>query len=159
MVSVKIPAGVDSGSRLRLTGEGEPGSYGGPPGDLYVFIQVHPHDFFERNNDDVICRVPISFVQAALGSTISVPTLEDEQTLAIPKGTQPGDIFRFPGEGIPHLRGGGRGDQIIQVMIKTPTHLNKKQESLLREFAKIEEGKLTKKLKNILKNHAAKAAN
>lgn len=156
-VSVKIPGGVDSGSRLRLTGEGEAGAYGGPNGDLYVFIQVKPHEFFERNNNDVVCRVPISFIQAALGTSIPIPTLNGEQTLNIPKGTQPGDIFRLPGEGIPYLRGGGRGDQIIQVMVKTPTHLTRKQESLLREFSKIEEGKLTKKLKNILKNHAARA--
>ena len=158
-VAVKIPGGVDNGSRLRLTGEGEAGSYGGPNGDLYVFIQVRPHEFFERNNNDIICRVPISFIQATLGSNVSIPTLNGERSLDIPRGTQPGDIFRFPGEGIPYLRGGGRGDQIIQVMIKTPTHLNRKQEELLREFAKIEEGKLTKKLKNILKNHAAKIAN
>lgn len=158
-VAVKIPAGVDGGSRLRLTGEGEAGAYGGPSGDLYVFIQVKAHEFFERNNNDIICRVPISFIQASLGDTISVPTLNGEMPLVISKGTQPGDIFRFAGEGIPYLRGGGRGDQIIQVMIKTPTHMTKKQESLLRQFAKLEEGKLTKKLKNILKGHAAKAAN
>lgn len=158
-VAVKIPAGVDSGSRLRLTGEGESGSFGGPAGDLYVFIQVKSHEFFERNNSDTICRVPISFIQAALGATVSVPTLNGEKPLAIPKGTQPGDVFRFSGEGIPSLRGGGRGDQIIQVLVKTPTSLSKKQESLLQEFSRLEEGKLTKKLKNILKGHAAKVAN
>jgi molecular chaperone DnaJ len=158
-VAVKIPAGVDNGARLRLSGEGEPGLHGGANGDLYVFLAVKPHDFFERNNSDVICRVPISFIQAALGATIQVPTLKGEKSLEIPKGTQPGDLFRFNGEGIPHLRGRGRGDQIIQVLVRTPTHLTKKQESLLREFSRLEESKLTKRLKNILKGHAANAAN
>ena len=153
-VSVKIPAGVDTGSRLRLTNEGESGRQGGPRGDLYVFIHVEPHDFFERDNADVICRVPISFVQAALGDTISVPTLEDEKKLRIPKGTQYGDVFRFNGEGIPSLRTGRRGDQIIQVIIKTPTSLSKKQESLLKEFAKLESGKISKRLKNILRGES-----
>jgi molecular chaperone DnaJ len=153
-VSVKIPAGVDTGSRLRLTNEGEAGRQGGPRGDLYVFIHVESHDFFERDNSDVICRVPISFVQAALGDTISVPTLEEEKKLRIPKGTQYGDVFRFNGEGIPSLRTGRRGDQIIQVIIKTPTGLSKKQESLLKEFAKLESGKISKRLKNILRGES-----
>lgn len=158
MVSVKIPAGVDAGSRLRLTGEGEAGSLGGPSGDLYVFINVKPHDFFERDNTNVICQIPISFIQAALGDDIKIPTLEDEKTLVIPKGTQPGDIFRFHGVGIPSLRGNGRGDQIMQVLIKTPTNLNKKQEKLLKEFAKIESGKFSSKLKNILKSDFVKSS-
>jgi molecular chaperone DnaJ len=157
-VSVKIPAGVDSGSRLRLNNEGEAGAYGGPPGDLYVFIHVEPHDFFKRRESDVICQVPISFVQATLGDKISVPTLDGEKTLVIPKGTQPGDIFYFQGEGIPSLRSRNRGDQIIQVDIKTPTNLSKKQENLLREFAKLESKKLSNKLKNILKGGAASTA-
>ncbi len=157
-VSLKIPAGVDNGSRLRLNGEGEGGSYNGPPGDLYVFIHVKPHDFFSRNDTDVICQIPISFVQAALGDKIKVPTLKGEKELEIPKGTQPGEIFRFKGEGIASLRNGHHGDQVIQVNIKTPTHLNKKQESLLKEFAKIEAGKLSTKLKNILKGEHSKAA-
>lgn len=150
-VTVKIPAGVDSGSRLRLTGEGEAGVHGGPPGDLYVFIFVNSHSFFERDNTDVICRIPISFVQASLGDKIEVPTLQGEKKLEIPKGTQPGSIFRFKGEGIPSLKYGTRGDQIIQVDVKTPTNLNKKQEALLREFAKLEEGKFSTKLKNMFK--------
>jgi molecular chaperone DnaJ len=157
-VSVKIPAGVDNGSRLRLTGEGEAGLYGGPPGDLYVFIHTKPHDFFERDNTDVICRVPISFVQAALGDEVEVPTLNGKRKLAIPKGTQPGEVFRFRGEGIPSLRYKERGDQIIQVMVKTPTSLNKKQEELLKEFARLEQKKLSTKLKNILKGNAKSAA-
>jgi molecular chaperone DnaJ len=158
-VSVKIPAGVDSGSRLRLSGEGEAGGYGGPNGDLYVFIHVKPHDFFKRDGNEVLCQIPISFVQASLGDQVEVPTLRGSKALKIPKGTQPGDIFRFKNEGIPSLRTGIPGDQVIQVSIKTPTGLNKKQESLLREFAKIEKDKLSSKLKNILKGNNAKAVN
>jgi molecular chaperone DnaJ len=150
-VSLKIPAGVDSGSRLRLTGEGESSINGGPPGDLYVFLTVKPHDFFERHNTDVVCRIPISFVQAALGDKIKVPTLEGDETLKISKGTQPGDIFRFPGKGIPSLRNGHRGDQIIVVDIKTPTNLNKKQEELLKKFSELESEKISSRLKKILK--------
>ncbi|MEE8541040.1 MAG: molecular chaperone DnaJ [Desulfobacterales bacterium] len=156
-VSVKIPAGVDSGSRLRLTGEGEAGGHGGPAGDLYVFVRVEAHEFFERSDTDVFCRIPIGFVQASLGDKISVPTLDGEKILEIPKGTQPGDIFRFTGEGIPSLQSRRRGDQIIQVDIHTPTHLTKKQVVLLREFAKLEKNKLSSKLKNILKGNPAKA--
>ncbi|MBW1740008.1 MAG: molecular chaperone DnaJ [Deltaproteobacteria bacterium] len=151
-VSVRIPAGVDTGSRLRLTGEGESGTRGGPPGDLYVFINVEPHEFFKRNNNDVICQVPISFVQAALGSDIDVPTLTGKKKLHIPKGTQPGEVFRFKGEGIPSLRGYGKGDQIIQVLVKTPTGLTKKQEALLKEFAKLESAKLSTKIKKMFKH-------
>lgn len=158
-VSLKIPAGVDNGSRLRLNGEGEAGMYGGPPGDLYVFIHVKPHEFFKRSDIDVICQIPISFIQAALGDKVKVPTLTGEKELEVPKGTQPGEIFRFRGEGIASLRNGHRGDQVIEINIKTPTHLNKKQESLLKEFAKIEAGKFTTKLKNILKGENSKAAN
>lgn len=157
-VAVKIPAGVDNGSRLRLTGEGEPGASGGPPGDLYVFISVSPHDFFERDGVHIICQITISFVQAALGDEISVPTLDGERKLKIPKGTQPGDILRFRGEGIPSLRTMERGDQIIQVMVKTPTHLSKKQESLLKEFSKLESQKLSNKFKNIFKGDSARVA-
>ena len=151
-VSVKMPAGVDTGSRLRLTGEGESGIRGGPPGDLYIYVSVEPHEFFKRNNSDVICQIPISFVQAALGDEIDVPTLNGQKKLQIPKGTQPGDVFRFRGEGIPSLRGYGRGDQIIQVIVKTPTGLSKKQEKLLQEFAKLESDKLSNRIKKVFSN-------
>ena len=150
-VSVKIPAGVDSGSRLRLTGEGEAGLSGGHQGDLYVFISVKTHKIFERKDTNVICQVEISFIQAALGDEIKIPTLTEKKTLVIPKGTQYGDLFRFHGEGIPSLRDGRRGDQIIRVVIKTPKHLSKKQEALLKNFMKLEKKKLSSKLKNILK--------
>ena len=151
-VSVKIPPGVDTGTRLRLSGEGESGIRGGPPGDLYVFISVKPHDFFKRNNNDIICHVPISFVQAALGADIDVPTLNGEKNLRIPKGTQAGEVFRFKDEGIPSLRGYGRGDQIMQILVKTPTGLSKKQETLLKEFAKLESAKLSTKIKKMFKH-------
>jgi molecular chaperone DnaJ len=134
--SIKIPAGVESGSRLRLRGEGETGQFGGPPGDLYVFIHVQPHEFFERRGNDIYCRVPISFVQAALGATLEVPTLNGTESLKIPKGTQHGKSFRLKGKGIAHLRGFGRGDQFVEAQVVVPTNLTRKQEELLREFEK-----------------------
>ena len=155
-VSLKIPAGVDNGSRLRLTGEGEAGMDGGPPGDLYVFIHVKPDEYFTRENTHVICKVPISFVQAALGDEIEVKTLEGKDTLKIPKGVQYGETFRFPGKGVPSLRNGRRGDQIVIVEILTPTNLNRKQEALLSDFAKIESDKLSNKFKKFIKKHADK---
>ncbi len=136
-VNVKIPPGVDNGSRLRLRGEGDPGEGGGPSGDLYVVIFVEPHPFFERQGDDVLCQVPISFTQAALGAKMEVPTLGGEETIQIPKGTQSGTLFRLGGAGMPRLRGPGRGDQVIQVVVKTPPHLTKRQEEILRELAEI----------------------
>jgi molecular chaperone DnaJ len=136
-VNIKIPAGVETGSRLRLRSEGEQGSHGGPRGDLYVFIHVEPHEFFERNGADLYCRVPISFVQAALGATIEVPTLMGNEKLKIPRGTQSGKTFRLRGKGIAHLRGLGRGDQIIETVVTIPAQLNRKQEELLREFAQL----------------------
>ena len=136
-VQLKIPAGVETGSRLRLGGEGEAGDHGGPNGDLYVFLYVEEHDFFTRSNDDIICKVPISFVQAALGATIDVPTLEENEKIKIPKGTQNGKTFRLKGKGIHHLQGYGRGDQIIEIFVQTPTALTKKQEEILKEFAKL----------------------
>ncbi|MEW6261334.1 MAG: molecular chaperone DnaJ [Thermodesulfobacteriota bacterium] len=154
-VSVKIPAGVDNGSRLRLNGEGEPGTYNGPPGDLYIFISVEPHEYFERNNTDVLFRAKIGFVQAALGDEIVIPTLTGETSIQIPKGTQPGDTMRLHGEGIPSLRSGKRGDLIVQFDVRTPTNLSKKQEELLREFKKLEPGKITTKLKNLFKGGSA----
>lgn len=135
-VELKIPAGVETGSRLRLRGEGEAGELGGPPGDLYVFLEVEEHDFFVRSDDDILCRVPISFVQAALGGTIVVPTLDDTEKIKIPRGTQSGRSFRLKGKGIPHLQSYGRGDQIIEVFVEVPTELTRKQEDLLREFEK-----------------------
>lgn len=136
-VHLKIPAGVETGTRLRLEKEGEEGEFGGPRGDLYVFVHVEPHKIFKRNGDDIFCQVPISITQATLGGHIEVPTLKSSEKIKIPKGTQSGKLFRLKGKGISHLRGFGRGDQQIQVMVKIPTNLNKKQEGLLREFAKL----------------------
>jgi molecular chaperone DnaJ len=140
-IALKIPPGVETGSRLRLRGEGEEGERGGPPGDLYVIIHVEPHEFFGRDGDDITCQIPISFSQAALGEEIEVPTLNGTRKLSIPKGTQSGQLFRLKGEGFFHMRGYGKGDEIVQVIVKTPTKLTKKQEELLREFSMIEEGK------------------
>ena len=152
-VQVKIPAGVDVGSKLRLTGEGEASSSPeGPPGDLYVVINVKSHKFFQRDDTDIICAIDISFIQAALGDEISIPTLVGEDKLKIPKGTQYGDVFRLRGEGIASLRTGRRGDQIIKVIIKTPTRLNQKQIKLLKEFDRLDANKISNKLKNLFKN-------
>jgi len=140
-VSVKIPAGVESGSRLRLEGRGEPGARGGPPGDLYIVLHVEPHEFFQREGDNIHCVIPISFVQAALGTTIEVPTLEAVAKLHIPKGTQPGDSFKLRGRGVPNLRGFGHGDQIVHMEVKIPKRLTKKQEELLQAYAETEGAK------------------
>lgn len=152
-VQVKIPAGVDVGSKLRLSGEGEgPPTSNGTPGDLYVVINVKQHKFFQRDNTDVICAIDISFIQAALGDEINIPTLVGEETFKIPKGTQYGDVFRLRGQGIASLRTGRRGDQIIKVIIKTPTKLSQKQVDLLKEFDKLDSNKISNKLKNLFKN-------
>ncbi|HWP33970.1 MAG TPA: molecular chaperone DnaJ [Thermodesulfobacteriota bacterium] len=135
-LSVKIPAGVETGTRLKLTGEGERGLRGGPPGDLYVVVTVREHPFFVRQGDDVVCEVPVSMVQAALGTTIEVPTLDGKVPLKIPAGTQSGQVFRLKGKGIPRLSGPGRGDQHVVVKVETPTRLTPKQRQLLEEFAR-----------------------
>ena len=152
-VQVKIPAGVDAGSKLRLTGEGEASpTSDGQPGDLYVVLKVKSHKFFKRDNTDIVCIVDISFVQAALGDEILIATLTGDKKLKIPKGTQYGDTFRFKGEGIASLRSGRRGDQIINVVVKTPKRLSQKQEKLLKEFDKLDSNKISNKLKNLFKN-------
>ncbi|MBX6421500.1 MAG: molecular chaperone DnaJ [Nevskia sp.] len=133
-LEVKIPAGVDTGDRIRLTGEGEPGERGAPPGDLYVQVQVKPHPLFERDGADLYCTVPVSFVTAALGGELEVPTLNGKATLKIPESTQSGKVFRLPGLGIKPVRGGPHGDLLCTVVVETPVHLSKKQKDLLREF-------------------------
>ena len=135
-ITVKIPPGVETGSRLRLREEGEEGGHGGPPGDLYIVIHVELHEFFERRENDIFCQIPISFPDATLGAEIEIPTLNEARTISIPPGTQTGEVFYLRGEGIPNLRGRKRGDQIIQVIVKTPTSLTSRQEELLLEFAK-----------------------
>jgi molecular chaperone DnaJ len=136
-IKVKIPAGIDSGYRLRVSQAGEAGLRGGPPGDLYVFISVKPHSLFEREGADLYHKRLISFVQAALGDVIEVPTISGQAELRIPSGTQPNTTFRLKGKGLPHLRGGGRGDQFVVVEIETPTNLTDEQAELLRKFGKL----------------------
>ncbi|WP_123039790.1 molecular chaperone DnaJ [Cohnella candidum] len=134
-IHVKIPAGVDDGSQLRISGEGEGGVRGGPAGDLYIVLRVKSHDFFEREGDDIYCEVPLTFAQAALGDELEVPTLTEKVKLKIPAGTQTGTYFRLKGKGVPKLRGYGQGDQHVKVTIVTPTNLSEGQKDLLREFA------------------------
>jgi molecular chaperone DnaJ len=131
MLELKIPAGVETGSRLRVSGEGEGGVNGGPPGDLYVVLSVKEHSFFKRQGDNVYCEVPISLTQAALGTEVKVPTLEGEEKLRIPEGTQSGAGFRFRGKGIVNINGMGRGDQLVKVVVQIPTKLTARQRELL----------------------------
>lgn len=136
-IQVKVPAGVDNDLRLRISGEGEAGVRGGPRGDLYVDLHVEPHEIFERDANTVLCEVPISFVQAALGAEIEVPTLTGVTTLKIPAGTQTGKVFRMKGKGIVSLNGQGLGDEVVKVAVETPLHLSDKQKEILREFASL----------------------
>lgn len=136
-VSIDIPAGVDDGVTLRIRGEGEAGVNGGPAGDLQVVINVKRHKIFKRRGNDVLCEVPISFVQATLGDEIQVPTLDGKVKFTIPEGTQPATTFRLKNKGIPYLRGSGRGDQHIKVKVVIPKKLDDKQKNLLKEFAEI----------------------
>jgi molecular chaperone DnaJ len=134
-ISVRVPPGVDSGTRLRLSGEGEAGVAGGPPGDLYVVIGFKPHPLFERDGADVHCEVPIQFVQAALGSEIEVPTVDGKVTLQIPPGIQSGKRMRLRGKGVRTLRSAARGDQLVHIFVETPTKLTARQRELLEAFA------------------------
>ncbi|MGV3622096.1 MAG: molecular chaperone DnaJ [Archangium sp.] len=134
-LAVKIPAGVDTGTRVRLAGEGEPGEQGGPSGDLYVVVHVKEHPLFHREEFEVFCEVPISFVQATLGTQLEVPTLDGMVKMKIPEGTQSGKVFRLKGKGIPHLQSNGRGDQHVRVVVETPQNLNSKQREILTQFA------------------------
>ncbi len=134
-LTVKVPPGVDSGTRLKLGGEGEPGENGGPNGDLYVTLHVKEHPIFSREDTEVLCEVPISFTQAALGATLDVPTLDGKEKLKIPPGTQTGKVFRLKGKGIPALNGYGRGDQHVRVVLETPSNLTREQRDLLERFA------------------------
>ena len=133
-LKVDLPAGVDTGSRLRVGGEGEPGWNGGPRGDLYVFIEVEHDAVFDRDGSDVHCQVPIHFSQAILGATITVPTLEGEAQLKIPSATQSGTLFKLRGLGIPDVRGYRKGDQIVRIQVETPAKLTKEQKELVRKF-------------------------
>ena len=149
-LKVKIPAGVDNGSRLRVSGEGEAGAKGGPSGDLYVYLYMKPHKFFERDGTTVLCEVPINIVQATLGADIKVPTLDGQVTMKVPEGTQPGKILRLKGKGIPSLRGGGRGDQLVRIKVVVPTKLSDKQKDALRKFADISKDNINPEEKSFM---------
>jgi molecular chaperone DnaJ len=136
-INIKVPAGVDEGAQIRVTGEGESGTKGGPSGDLYVVIRVKSHEFFEREGSDIFCEIPLTFTQAALGDEIEIPTLTDKVKLKIPAGTQTNTFFRLKGKGVPHLRGYGQGDQNVKVTIVTPTTMTDEQRELLKEFARL----------------------
>jgi molecular chaperone DnaJ len=137
-VSVTIPAGIESGMQLRLSGEGESGLHGSARGDLFCEIHVLPHRLFRRQGDDIVLEVPIGYAQAVLGTEIEVPTLEGRSQLKIPKGTQPGTLLRMRGLGLPRLDGYGVGNQVVRVVVEVPTKLNKEQEELLRKYAELE---------------------
>ncbi len=133
-VDAKIPAGVEDGTRIRFSGLGEGGVHGGPPGDLYVVLHVKEHAFFEREGNDLHCVIPVSYGQAALGAEIPIPTLEGEQTLKVPEGTQSGTTLRIRGKGVPVLNGRGKGDLFVEVRVQTPSKLTKRQRELLQEL-------------------------
>lgn len=133
-ITIQVPPGVDTGSRLRLASEGNSGMNGGSAGDLYIVVELAPHNTFTRRGDDLCCEIPISFTQAALGAKIKVPTLFGQEELTIPAGTQSGETFLLRGQGIPHLRGRGRGDQHVTINVVTPKNLTKRQRQLLEEL-------------------------
>jgi molecular chaperone DnaJ len=155
-VTIKIPAGVHEGQGIRVAGEGEPGRDGGPNGDLYCYVRIRPHEFLERDGNNLIAVVPISFTQAALGAAIDVPSLDGPRQLKVPPGTQYGSVFRIRGQGLPDVRTGRTGDELVQVTIETPANLNERQEELLREFAQTENKRVSPKSQNFferLKRH------
>ncbi|MFH1775214.1 MAG: molecular chaperone DnaJ [Chloroflexota bacterium] len=134
-ILVRVPAGVDNGSRIRLSNEGEAGTRGGPPGGLYVTLSVSSHPLFRREGDHIIYELAVNFAQAALGAEVEVPTLEEKAKLNIPAGSQTGEVFRLKGKGVPHLRGHGRGDQLVPLFVTTPRKLTKQQRRLFEELA------------------------
>ncbi len=136
-INVKIPPGVDTGNKLRSSGNGEAGTMGGEAGDLYIVVHVKDHEVFERQGDDLFCEIPIKFTLATLGGSIHVPTLQGKAALKIPGGTQSGTTFRLKGRGLPHLRGNAHGDQLIRVQVEVPTHLSAEQKKFLEEFARV----------------------
>ena len=156
-VQARIPAGVDTGVRLRLGGEGEAGHYGGPRGDLYIEIHVREHELFGREGDDVICIVPISMVQAALGCELEVPTLTGPSKLKIPAGTQNGKSFKLKGKGFTSIRGAGTGDQECRIVVETPSHLSEEQAGLLRRFAELSGDKVNPATQSLRSKSAGKA--
>ncbi len=134
-ILVKVPAGVENETRIRYSGEGDAGKWGGPSGDLYVVLEVRAHKFFERDGDDLHCVMPISFPQAALGTELEIETLHGPETLKVPEGTQSGKEFRLRGKGVPHLNAHGRGDLIVEVRVQTPAKLTRQQKELMRQLS------------------------
>ncbi|MGH7213494.1 MAG: molecular chaperone DnaJ [Tepidisphaeraceae bacterium] len=160
-VTVKIPAGVHDGQAIRIAGEGEPGDNNGPPGDLHCYIAVKPHPIFSRHNNDIVCQVPVSFTQAALGASIDVPTLKGSEKLEVAPGTQHGEVFKLKGKGLPDVRAYRTGDELVQILIEVPRKLTDKQKQLLREFAATEDADVSpqrkgfkEKLKELLKGES-----
>jgi molecular chaperone DnaJ len=149
-LEVQVPPGVDNGTAIRLTGEGEAGDPGGPRGDLYCVVSVREHAFFQRDGVNLVCQVPITFAQAALGADIEVPTLDGPISHTIKAGTQSGDVVRIGGKGMPALRGGRRGDLLVQVLLETPKTMTKRQEELFRELAELEEKHVSPQRKGFL---------
>ena len=151
-LKVDVPPGVESGMWLQLRNQGEPGDPGAPRGNLRIQIQVRKHPFFERSRNDLVCQVPISFPQAALGADVEVPTLDGPERLHVPKGTQSGDVLRIRGRGMPDINGRARGDELVEVFVETPRHLSTRQEELLRELAEIEHANVSPKRKSFFEN-------
>ncbi|MEK7467762.1 MAG: molecular chaperone DnaJ [Planctomycetota bacterium] len=149
-VKVAIPAGIDTNTRIRVPGEGEPSLAGGGRGDLFVDVTVKPHSIFEREGTTLFCEVPISFSQAALGAEIEVATLDEKVTLKVPRSTPSGQLFRIRGKGLPDVEGGRQGDMVVRVVIEVPKSLTKEQEDLLREFAKTEKVEVKPRKKSLL---------
>lgn len=139
-ISVKVPAGIDHGQQLRVSGQGEGGSNGGPPGDLYVVFNVKPHEFFDREGDDIYCEMPLTFAQVALGDEIEVPTLNGKVKLKIPAGTQTGTNFRLRNKGVPNVHGRGQGDQHVKIRVVIPKSLTEKEKDLIKEFSEMTGG-------------------
>ena len=149
-IEIDIPAGIDNGQTMQLAGKGEPGERGGPSGDLLITVRVKPHQMFRREGYDVYIDLPITFVDAAIGATVKVPTLDGLVEYDIPEGTQPGSVFRLRGKGIPYIRGKNRGDEYVTVDVEVPKGLSAKQKELLKEFEALSEGKNYKKQKGFL---------
>ena len=147
MLEVKVPAGIDNGMQLCLRGEGEAGENGGPPGDLYIDIRVKPHSLFKRDGRNLMCEVPITFSQAALGTSLDIPILTGKHHITVPAGTQPGEVFRLKSQGMPDPHGGMRGDLLVEFHVEVPKKLNKKQEELLRQLSELDDKQVSAKRK------------
>lgn len=149
-VTVKIPAGVKEGARVRVANQGAPGDGGGPNGDLYLKIRIAPHPFWSREGDNLTCEIPVSFGEASLGATIEVPTLEGNVKMKIPTGTQSGQTFRLSGRGVPHLKGGGKGDLFVKVKVAVPKDLELREKELIEELAKLRDENVRTNLQTAL---------